>query len=322
MKRLTHDEFAKKFDLVSEGKFELLSEYINRRTNISILHVECGHVFPMTPDAFVNQKQGCPNCRYKNTAKSLVQIGKEKNLQLLVNLLGDEYEILSEYVGAAKHISVKHKCCGSIYPTTPNHIKSGSRCYECSMKAAAARRIQPHEEFLEKFNRIANGEYELLSQYAGKSKKIMVRHLKCENEYPTRPYDFLGGTGCPKCNESKGERELRRIFDAYGVHYQTQYKIEGCKNKRKLPFDFAIFNEDGSLKMLIEYQGIQHYKKTGYFKGESKLAYTQNNDRIKREFCKLNGIPFLEIPYSVNSIEGFLQQQKILMKEVFTHVRK
>lgn len=38
--------------------------------------------------------------------------------------------------------------------------------------------------------------------------------------------------------------------------------------------------------------------------GESGLAYRQKCDQIKRDYCKAKGIPELEIPYTVDTVEG------------------
>ena len=40
---------------------------------------------------------------------------------------------------------------------------------------------------------------------------------------------------------------------------------------RPLRFDFAVFDDDGTLDFLIEYQGIQHYEPKSKFGGYSGL---------------------------------------------------
>jgi hypothetical protein len=81
-----------------------------------------------------------------------------------------------------------------------------------------------------------------------------------------------------------------------GVEFVRQYKIPECKNKKALPFDFAILKE-GELQMLIEYQGEQHYILTRRPGAEKLLENGRKRDAIKKEFCKANGIPLLIIPY-------------------------
>jgi len=49
--------------------------------------------------------------------------------------------------------------------------------------------------------------------------------------------------------------------------------------------------------MLIEYDGIQHFKPIKYFGGEEKFKFQQKTDFIKNEYCKNNNIKLLRIPY-------------------------
>lgn len=60
-----------------------------------------------------------------------------------------------------------------------------------------------------------------------------------------------------------------------------------------MPFDFYLPNNN----ICIEYQGKQHYQIIDYFGGEKGFEDRQRNDNIKKEFCKTNNIPLLEIQY-------------------------
>ena len=47
----------------------------------------------------------------------------------------------------------------------------------------------------------------------------------------------------------------------------------------------------------------------GYFGGLKKLLYTQQNDKIKNEYCKNNNIRLIRIPYyEINNIEKILYE--------------
>ena len=69
------------------------------------------------------------------------------------------------------------------------------------------------------------------------------------------------------------------------------------QNGHALRFDFAVFDDDGDLDFLIEYQGIQHYKPKSIFGGMSGLQRQQFYDMQKRQYCKKNGIKLILIPY-------------------------
>jgi hypothetical protein len=87
------------------------------------------------------------------------------------------------------------------------------------------------------------------------------------------------------------------------VLYDREFTFNDCRYKRKLPFDFVIFNEDGSVKGLVEYQGEQHYRKTKFNTISDEQALEnfksqQIRDKIKSDYCQKNGIPILYIHYT------------------------
>ncbi len=87
------------------------------------------------------------------------------------------------------------------------------------------------------------------------------------------------------------------------IKFIRQYRIAECKNKRALPFDFAIFNENNSeLICLIEYDGEQHFKPVrfiGMSVEDSLKAFetTKEKDNIKNDYCIVNNIKLIRIPY-------------------------
>ena len=62
-----------------------------------------------------------------------------------------------------------------------------------------------------------------------------------------------------------------------------------------LRFDFAIINDDNSLKMLIEYQGQQHFEATPYWGGEEGLNRRKEYDELKRAYCRDKNLNLVEI---------------------------
>ena len=64
-----------------------------------------------------------------------------------------------------------------------------------------------------------------------------------------------------KLKASRGEIKIHEILEQYGLNFREEYSFEGLNspNGRPLRFDFAIFDDDGNIDFLIEYQGSQHY---------------------------------------------------------------
>lgn len=106
---------------------------------------------------------------------------------------------------------------------------------------------------------------------------------------------------------SRGERIIEEYLKRIRCDYRSQYTDPRCKDKRELPFDFAIFS-DNSLFGLVEFDGIQHYKPVDKFGGFEGFEKTQYHDKLKTGFCNNNNIPLLRIPYFLeNEIEDMLR---------------
>jgi hypothetical protein len=56
---------------------------------------------------------------------------------------------------------------------------------------------------------------------------------------------------------SRGEIKIYEILEKSDLIFKEEYSIEGLNspNGRPLRFDFAVFDDDGNLDFLIEYQG-------------------------------------------------------------------
>ena len=85
------------------------------------------------------------------------------------------------------------------------------------------------------------------------------------------------------------------------LNFSTEYIFSDLKSEKNsyLRFDFAIFNNKQELIGLIEVQGQQHYKPTNKFGGEEEFIVRQKNDNLKRDYCVVNNIPLLELPYFI-----------------------
>jgi len=109
--------------------------------------------------------------------------------------------------------------------------------------------------------------------------------------------------GCSKCSTSKGESKIIKYLKKNNIKYDYQHRYNGCKNIYILPFDFYI----PKYNLMIEFNGIQHYKEVDIFGGKSYLESVIINDNIKKEYCKNKHIKLLTIPYYFyNNIEDYL----------------
>ena len=99
---------------------------------------------------------------------------------------------------------------------------------------------------------------------------------------------------------SRGEIKISEILDMNDMIYQEEYSFNGLnsQNGRALRFDFCVFDDDGKIDFLIEYQGKQHYQPVSKYGGKKGFYQQQFNDNQKRRFCALHNIKLIEIPYT------------------------
>ena len=165
-----------------------------------------------------------------------------------------------------------------------------------------------HEEFMERlYIKNKNAEnIEVLGEYVNAHTKIKCKCKIDGHEWEATPNSLLNNHGCPKCNESKGEKRVAKYLDSKNIDYKKQYKFNECRSKKKLPFDFYI----PSLNIAIEYDGRQHYEIIDYFDGLDGFIDTKVRDTIKTIYCKENNIKLIRIPYwDFDKIEEILEKE-------------
>jgi very-short-patch-repair endonuclease len=117
--------------------------------------------------------------------------------------------------------------------------------------------------------------------------------------------------GCPKCNETHGERLIRLWLEQHSIHYEFQKHFEDCVYKKPLFFDFFV----SKYQLCIEFDGKQHFRegiggKVGRYTFTTKDWHLINNrDAVKNQWCNENGIRLLRIDYTqINDIKNILQR--------------
>ena len=98
---------------------------------------------------------------------------------------------------------------------------------------------------------------------------------------------------------SYGQIKIEDILNQAGLNFQQEYSFKDLVSSTGTPlrFDFAVFDDDGDIDFLIQYQGIQHYKPKSKFGGMTGLKKQQFYDMRKREYCKKHNINLILIPY-------------------------
>lgn len=273
----------------SNGNCELLS--INKKHGRDYMKIKCscGNSYDTLYYRFKNGKHTCNDCTGKSRY-SIYQIKTFVTNNSECELLSDSYENNSQLL--------LFRCsCQKQFHTTLKIFKNGKKqCGNCTNEYLSDKFSKSHKTFEKEVIMATGNEYLVIGEYKNRKTKVKIKHTKCGCEWFVNPSDFLHKESrCPQCNESKGERFISEWLTHQKITFQSQYKFNDCVNKRRLPFDFAVFNND-KLVLLIEYDGKQHYIK-GCF-GVDQYEVIKNNDRIKSQYCQENQIPLLRIPYT------------------------
>jgi len=139
--------------------------------------------------------------------------------------------------------------------------------------------------------------------------------MECGNEWKSSISNRskINGTGCPECNESKGEKRITKWLHCNSVYYIPQkmfYGLIGVGNGL-LSYDFYI----PRYNFLIEYQGEFHEKQQKHV-NKKKFEAQKEHDKRKKEYAINNGYNLLEIWYwDFENIETILEKHLLKFKE-------
>ena len=141
------------------------------------------------------------------------------------------------------------------------------------------------------------GKLTVLEQTDKRINRNIVWKCQCEcgNIYYATTHNLVNGhiCSCGCLSSSIGELTIKKLLENNNILFKQQMTFENCKNKHLLPFDFYVNN-----KYLIEFDGIQHFQPIEYFGGITEFKERKQNDEIKNNYCKINNIPLIRIPYT------------------------
>lgn len=146
--------------------------------------------------------------------------------------------------------------------------------------------------------------FDRAENYISPSGQEMIQykcHCDCGNEIIVMATSLTQGlTLSCGCIKSAGEMVIQQFLSENNIKFKTQYKIEDCKDKRPLPFDFCVFDDNDNILFLIEVNGKQHYEPK--FSSDPEVSQRifelqQQHDLIKEIYCLNNNIDLLVIPY-------------------------
>ena len=283
----TDSQFKKEVYDSVDDEYTFLEHYQGSQTKIKVKHNKCGYVYAVIPNAFIKGNR-CPQCANLHRGDKLTKNDTQFKREI-ENLVGDEYVFLDTYTNRKTKLRVKHKKCGNIYTVTPSNFLSGKRCPYCNGGIK-----KTDTQFKQEVKNLVGNEYIFLDDYITNKTKLRVVHNKCNNIYEVTPSDFLTGYRCPYCNSPKGEVTINKILKSLGIDYEYQKTFGDLKDDSTLSYDFFIPTQS----ILIEYQGVQHYRPVNHFGGKPKFKVQQKHDKMKSDYAKTHNYKLIAVPYT------------------------
>jgi len=256
----------------------LSTKYTNARTRLT-WQCSNGHIWNSAPDS-VKQGHWCPQCNKGKLGNNL--IGSIEEMQELAKSKGGRC-ISAKYVNSATKLT--WECTsGHVWDATPSTIKSGHWCHICAGNTKCT--IEDMRELAQK-----NGGDCFSLIYINDNTKLS---WGCANGHiwDAVPSSVKQGHWCPQCSSFYSEEKCRFI-----IEYLTGKRFS--KSRLALGNNTELDGYNEELKFGFEYNGIQHYHKTGFFhKSETDLTKRIFDDAEKEQVCKDRGIKLLVIPYT------------------------
>lgn len=260
-KKLNTDEFISRSKEIFGDTYNYSKTlYKNYKTKV-IIGCSTHGDFEIVPNYHLSDKSGCQKCA-KETIIQKNTISKEEFIKRAIKVHGNKYNYSKiDYVNMNCKIKLNCDKHGEFQISALHHIYSNGGCQRCGYEITSLKTRDTFQDFLTKANNKHNNKYDY--SFANYISSLIKIEINCSKHglFKQAPYIHISGQGCPVCNESKGEKEIRNWLIKNNIKFESQKKFDGCKNKNHLPFDFYLPEHN----ICIEFNGTQHYKMSTYF---------------------------------------------------------
>jgi hypothetical protein len=267
-----------------------------------------GYEWEAIPNNVIRRKNCCPKCNNSIPCNNNIIDEKIKNRNI---------KRLGNFIKNTHASKIEWECLidGYKWTASVDNIFHGYGCPKCARKIP-----DKSNEILDGL--IVNRNLKRLGNYVNDSTKIEFECLNDGNKWYVTPYNILRGRGCPLCSFGKSERNCLFLIKRICIYDYIEYhKLFYIEDRRFIP-DFYL--EINSQKIIIEYNGKQHYEPVCFNNISQEHAYSnfinqQIRDNKIRNFCLENKIHLLEIPYYWKEKDTISELQKINEKFHLKH---
>ena len=268
-KKLSVEEFIRRSSEIHNNYYSYeKTVYKNYRSKLIITCPVHGD-FIQNAKGHLHGKHGCYKCglisgvaKRSDMARGTTQIKKRVTFEVFVDrskkIHGDKYIYSKEAsfpdIRRAGLICKKH---GYFTQSFNGYMYECKKCAIEKNKRTTADFINISKRLFPKMLKYNN------TKYISNMHKVTLTCVK-HGDFNIVACDHMRGhLGCSICRESIGENTIRLILEELNIKFIREYKIPGFQYR----YDFYI----PSKNLLIEYDGIQHFKPIGIFGGEDSF---------------------------------------------------
>ena len=255
--------------------------YIGAKDKIRILCKIHG-VFEQTPTNHLSG-YGCNLCANNKRIDTAEFIKRAKAVH------GERYDYSkSVYVNADTPLIVICAKHGEFTPRPDFHINRKTGCPLCNGGSKGNT-----VNFIEECKKIHGDKYDYSKVLYKNNRTPVIIICSKHGEFYQIPYCHSISTkrhGCPHCI-NKTEFGMYQTLKPLLPNIIHQYKVEWCKNRQYLPFDFCI----PDLKTIIELDGEQHFKQVAKWRSPERQLQT---DMYKMKCANNNGFNVIRVMHS------------------------
>ena len=273
--------------------YDRVPEWINtqQKQRVEIGCPKCNEYWNVRYDQFLTGTN-CPNCtpigRKKVPFEEFLRRAREKH--------GDKYDYSKvEYKTLKDDITIICPFHEEFTQIAQNHT-DGCGCPQC----ATDDQTMKTSEFLELASDILDAfEFHIEGDYLPATKEFEIVCKKCNHKFFKDRRGILNHPICPNCSIKSytGENKIKRFLNENNIQFSFRKTYPDLRDVDPLSYDFYI----PFLELLIEYNGIQHYKWVPFFQPTIEHFHKQQiHDKMKLDYANKNGIKFEIIHYKEN----------------------
>ena len=291
------DKFIEKAREVHGDKYDYSKvDYINSGTKVTITCPVHGD-FEQVAN---NHLRGvtCYRCSKERVSNILV-FSKDKFIEKARKVHGDKYDyFMTYYTNSWTKVIVTCRKHGEFEQSPRTHLRGGG-CPKCSNSHQ-----HTTEEWVILAKDIHGDKYDYSKVEYTTSKTKVTITCPIHGDFEQTPNNHLNGTGCSKCNSSRGEEAVRVVLDKYKISYIKEYRV--INDGRLYKYDFYL----PDYNLFIEFHGDQHYRFNSFFH-ETREIFEKRKmaDLIKIELANVRRKKILilnETHLKNKSIESFI----------------